>query len=36
MHRDNLKQVEYLSGIKVVGTVSKNQDDIILLEEFFV
>ena len=35
MHRDNLKQVEYLTGIKVISTVQKNQTDISLLEEYF-
>ena len=35
MHQDNLKQVEYLTGIKVIATVEKNQTDIKLLEEFF-
>ena len=35
MHQDNLKQVEYLTGIKVVATVEKNQKDILLLEEIF-
>lgn len=32
MHQDNLKQVEYLTGIPVVATVEKGQKDIILLE----
>ncbi len=35
MHQDNLKQVEYLTGIKVISTVQKNQTDINLLKEFF-
>ena len=35
MHQDNLKQVEYLTGIKVISTVSKNQNDIDLLQEYF-
>ena len=35
MHQDNLKQVEYLTGIKVIATVEKNQDDIKLLKEIF-
>lgn len=35
MHQDNLKQVEYLTGIKVIATVEKNQTDIKLLKEFF-
>ncbi len=32
MHQDNLKQVEYLTGVPVVATVEKGQKDIILLE----
>ena len=36
MHQDNLKQVEYLTGIKVIATVEKNQTDIKLLEKYFV
>ena len=35
MHQDNLKQVEYLTGIKVISTVTKNQTDINLLEKYF-
>ncbi len=35
MHQDNLKQVEYLTGVKVIATVEKNQDDIKLLKEIF-
>ena len=35
MHQDNLKQVEYLTGMKVISTVQKNQTDINLLEEYF-
>ena len=35
MHQDNLKQVEYLTGIKVISTVCKNQTDIKSLEEYF-
>ena len=35
MQQDNLKQVEYLTGIKVVATVGKNQDDIVLLKDLF-
>lgn len=35
MHQDNLKQVEYLTGIKVISTVRKNQTDIKSLEEYF-
>ena len=35
MHQDNLKQVEYLTGLKVIATVQENQTDINMLEEFF-
>ena len=35
MHQDNLKQVEYLTGVKVIATVSKNQTDIKLLDKYF-
>lgn len=35
MHQDNLKQVEYLTGVKVVAAVKKNQKDIELLEELW-
>ncbi len=35
MHQDNLKQVEYLTGIKVVATVEKGQKDIKLLKALF-
>ena len=35
MHQDNLKQVEYLTGAKVVATVEKGQKDIKLLENLF-
>lgn len=35
MHQDNLKQVEYLTGIKVITTVEKNQKDIKLMKEYF-
>ena len=35
MHQDNLKQVEYLTGLKVIATVEKNQTDIKLLKEYF-
>ncbi len=35
MHQDNFKQVEYLTGVKVIATVEKNQTDIILLDEYF-
>ena len=36
MHQDNLKQVEYLTGVKVISTVQKNQTDIDLLKEYFI
>jgi len=36
MHQDNLKQVEYLTGIKVIATVEKNQKEINLLQKYFV
>lgn len=36
MHQDNLKQVEYLTGLKVIATVQKNQTDIKLLQDFFI
>ena len=32
MHQDNLEQIEYLTGIRVVAEVEKNQKDIELLE----
>lgn len=35
MHWDNLQQVEYLTGINVVATVSKGANDIMLLEGLF-
>ena len=35
MHQDNLKQVEYLTGVKVISTVQKNQANINLLKEYF-
>ncbi len=35
MHQDNLKQVEYLTGLNVIATVEKNQNDIKLLNEYF-
>ena len=35
MHQDNLKQIEYLTGLKVLDTVVKNQKDIKLLEKYF-
>lgn len=35
MHKDNLIQAEYLTGIKVVATVEKNAEEINLLENLF-
>ena len=35
MQQDNLKQVEYLTGIKVAAVVEKNQKDIKLLNSLF-
>lgn len=35
MQQDNLKQVEYLTGIKVVATVEKNAKKIKLLKDLF-
>ena len=35
MHHDNLKQVEYLTGVKVVATVSRCCKDIKLLKDLF-
>ena len=35
MHKDNLAQVEYLTGIKVVATVEKKAEEINLLENLF-
>ena len=35
MQQDNLKQVEYLTGVKVVTTVGKNQNEITLLKDLF-
>lgn len=35
MHQDNLKQVEYLTGIKIIATVEKNQKDIVLPVNYF-
>ena len=35
MHQDNLKQTEYLTGIKVVAAVEKYQNDIELLEDLW-
>jgi len=36
MHMDNLKQIEYLTGIKIIATVKKNSSEIRLLENYFV
>lgn len=35
MHQDNLKQVEYLTGVKVIATVERGDDEIGLLEGKF-
>ena len=35
MHQDNLKQVEYLTGVKVIATVERGGDEIGLLEGKF-
>jgi hypothetical protein len=35
MHWDNLEQIENLTGVNVVATVSSNSNDIILLEGLF-
>ena len=35
MHQDNLKQIEYLTKIKIVATVEKDQNYIELLEDLF-
>ena len=35
MQQDNLKQVEYLTGVKVVATVGINQNEITLLKDLF-
>lgn len=35
MHWDNLQQVELLTGVNVVATVSRNADNIMLLEGLF-
>ena len=35
MHKDNRKQIEALTGIKVITTVEKNAKDIVDLSEFF-
>ena len=35
MHQDNLKQVEYLTGKKVLATVEKNQKNIKILQQYF-
>lgn len=36
VHKDNLIQIERLTGVKVVASVQKNQMDIELLEHLFV
>ncbi len=36
MHQDNLKQIEYLTGQKILATVEKGQKDIKLLNNVFV
>lgn len=36
MHQDNLKQIEYLTNIKVIATVEKGAEDIKLLDKYFV
>ena len=36
MYRDNLHQTEYLTGVKVIETVSPNSANIKLLEQYFV
>ena len=35
MHQDNLKQIEFLTNIKVIATVERNQGNIKLLEKYF-
>ena len=35
MHWDNLEQIELLTGVNVVATVSRNANDIMLLEGLF-
>ena len=35
MHQDNLKQIKYLTGIKVIATVPAGGADIVLLKDFF-
>lgn len=35
MHQDNLRQVEYLTKVNVIATVSKNQNNIKLPENYF-
>ena len=35
MHQDNLKQIEYLTGIKVIATVEEGQKNIRLLKDCF-
>ena len=36
MHKDNLKQIEYLSGEKVIAVVKNGDNDIKLLDKYFV
>ena len=35
MHQDNLKQIEYLTGLKVIATVPRGGTEIALLKDFF-
>lgn len=35
MHQDNYKQIEFLTGIKIIATVQKNQTNIDLLAKYF-
>lgn len=35
MHQDNLKQVEYLTNVKVIATVEENQKEIKLMNKYF-
>ena len=35
MHQDNLKQIEYLTGVKVIATVETGQKEITLLDNIF-
>ena len=36
MHIDNLKQVEYLTGVKVIAKVERNSNEIGLLNDYFI